>query len=209
MLWAQDLTKAPLNKKALLQHRAPSLGADPASQTAEQRAELDDFEKGQLLDDVSVRNHGPNGGSAFLIRLALVLAFEWFSRRKLHGVLIMDSALACAILSDAVLVAGDPHLPADEAVGGVDRGCQGCQVQARIAGAAGSRGARQPAAIPEAGLAGKRCSGPGPALGCVSAKGGRGTCRQPSRRRAVNLTTRVWIRSTWWRLENGRSQSSQ
>ena len=32
----------------------PSLGADPASQTAEQRAELDDFEKGQLLDDVSV-----------------------------------------------------------------------------------------------------------------------------------------------------------
>ena len=53
--WCQDLTKAPLNKKALLQHRAPSLGADPASQTAEQRAELDDFEKGQLLDDVSVR----------------------------------------------------------------------------------------------------------------------------------------------------------
>ena len=54
--WAQDLTKAPLNKKALLQHRAPSLGADPASQTAEQRAELDDFEKAQLLGDVSVRS---------------------------------------------------------------------------------------------------------------------------------------------------------
>ena len=57
--WAQDLTKAPLNKKALLQHRAPSLGADPASQTAEQRAGLDDFEKSQLLDDVSARAIGP------------------------------------------------------------------------------------------------------------------------------------------------------
>ena len=53
--WGQDLTKAPLNKKALLQHRAPSLGADPASQTAEQRADLDDFEKAQLLGDVSAR----------------------------------------------------------------------------------------------------------------------------------------------------------
>ena len=85
--------------------------------------------------------------------LALVLPFEWPSGGGY--VLIMDSALACAILSDAVsLVAGDPHLPADEAVRGVDRGCQGCQVQVRTAGAPGSRGARQPAAIPEGGLAG-------------------------------------------------------
>ena len=68
--WAQDLTKAPLNKKALLQHRAPSLGADPASQTAEQRAELDDFEKGQLLDDVSVRSIWTVGTWPHSVRLS-------------------------------------------------------------------------------------------------------------------------------------------
>ena len=112
--WGQDLTKAPLNKKALLQHRAPSLGADPASQTAEQRAELDDFEKGQLLGDVSVQfaPFGTSGTSTARQRLSLCLAlglgigsvlgpglgfgFRVACRRQLHGVLIMDSALACS-----------------------------------------------------------------------------------------------------------------